>query len=488
MSFCTTQIGALDTVSRPERLRKLRPAEAWATIERLAQYEDEGWNDAFIPVEMSLNYENPNIEQLLGIMKRKVDTLMKDAISLMGRSERRKSQAARRIYESDYQRFYATLFGSHKENNEQKTKEHKREILLSSRGAPSIRETLLIGSSFPAKTSNKHSLTPSMPTLSPGLNEEIFSVLMSSSIESWSILKESHLLMEFWPTIGDGGFNVGNTKVASIRDPRVKLAHRCIATTIAGRKETTHRVTEIDLYYLYCIYTPEVACNIPYWLSKYLKGVRTELIYGRVLLVNRIVGRLGVDWRGCVFGLQHELWRKRKKKAGGDAGHGGVGGFADIYRNMSQRDWQPAMTRSPWMYDLQCPHFQYLSTRDNLNPHLQSDPFLRKGPLLEDEANPKVYEYLMRFFGNLDDHLEDKEISRRLGGFIWRRNGQDYDSTPRTMKNYSSEPGDGLATIKQRRHDILVTAVMRFSDVVRLLDSIKGGSRTFNVLTGTSGV
>ncbi|GJS11346.1 hypothetical protein Tco_0368142 [Tanacetum coccineum] len=36
---------------------------------------------------MSLNYENPDIEQLLGIMERKVNTLMKDAISLMGRSE-----------------------------------------------------------------------------------------------------------------------------------------------------------------------------------------------------------------------------------------------------------------------------------------------------------------------------------------------------------------------------------------------------------------
>ncbi|GJZ96674.1 hypothetical protein Tco_0669008 [Tanacetum coccineum] len=69
------------------RLRKLRPDEAWATIKRLAQYEDEGWNDAFIPDEVSLNYKNPEIEQLLGIMERKVDTLMKDAILLMGRSE-----------------------------------------------------------------------------------------------------------------------------------------------------------------------------------------------------------------------------------------------------------------------------------------------------------------------------------------------------------------------------------------------------------------
>ncbi|GKD82812.1 hypothetical protein Tco_1349651, partial [Tanacetum coccineum] len=69
------------------RLRKLRSDEAWAAIERLAQYENKGWNDAFIPDEVSLNYENPNIKQLLRIMERKVNMLMKDAISLMGQSE-----------------------------------------------------------------------------------------------------------------------------------------------------------------------------------------------------------------------------------------------------------------------------------------------------------------------------------------------------------------------------------------------------------------
>ncbi|GKA05436.1 zinc finger, CCHC-type containing protein [Tanacetum coccineum] len=70
-----------------ERLRKLKPNEAWDTIERLAQYENEGWNDTFTSDEASFSYENPNVEQLLKIMVRKVDTLMKDAISLMGSSE-----------------------------------------------------------------------------------------------------------------------------------------------------------------------------------------------------------------------------------------------------------------------------------------------------------------------------------------------------------------------------------------------------------------
>ncbi|GKA68173.1 zinc finger, CCHC-type containing protein [Tanacetum coccineum] len=69
------------------RLRKMSAEKAWATIEELARYEDEGWNDLVASREGSLDYENPDIENLLGVMKCKVDTLMKEAISLMGRSE-----------------------------------------------------------------------------------------------------------------------------------------------------------------------------------------------------------------------------------------------------------------------------------------------------------------------------------------------------------------------------------------------------------------
>nr|GEZ99921.1 hypothetical protein [Tanacetum cinerariifolium] len=69
------------------RLRKLRPDEAWTAIERLSQYENEEWNDAFALEDVSLNHENLDIKQLLGIMEHKVDTLMKDVISLMEKSE-----------------------------------------------------------------------------------------------------------------------------------------------------------------------------------------------------------------------------------------------------------------------------------------------------------------------------------------------------------------------------------------------------------------
>nr|GFB03950.1 zinc finger, CCHC-type [Tanacetum cinerariifolium] len=69
------------------RLRKLRPDKAWTAIQRLSQYENEGWNDAFALEDVSLNHENLDIKQLLGIMEHKVDTLMKDVISLMEKSK-----------------------------------------------------------------------------------------------------------------------------------------------------------------------------------------------------------------------------------------------------------------------------------------------------------------------------------------------------------------------------------------------------------------
>ncbi|GJR24491.1 hypothetical protein Tco_0973018 [Tanacetum coccineum] len=75
--------------------RKLWPAKetecgkkVGIQIEELARYEDEGWNDLVALGGGSVDYENPDIEQLLGAMECKVDTLMKEAISLMRRSER----------------------------------------------------------------------------------------------------------------------------------------------------------------------------------------------------------------------------------------------------------------------------------------------------------------------------------------------------------------------------------------------------------------
>nr|GEY78602.1 hypothetical protein [Tanacetum cinerariifolium] len=156
------------------------------------------------------------------------------------------------------------------------------------------------------------------------------------------------------PLAGDGGFNTGNTKVASTRDLNIKLAHWCIATTISGRKESTNRVTEIDLYYLYCIYTKGFICNIPYWLSKYLKSMREKnLIFGgsvcdfmkKSLIAMRVIMELhnGV----CVWPTTREVEEdnEAEEEAEGEAANEGARGSVKMYQNMSQGDWHFCQAR-----------------------------------------------------------------------------------------------------------------------------------------------
>nr|GEU56697.1 putative ribonuclease H-like domain-containing protein [Tanacetum cinerariifolium] len=68
------------------RLRKMSAEKARNTIDELARYKEEGWNDPLLPEEGIFNYKNANIEQLLGVMECQVDTLMKDTILLKRKS------------------------------------------------------------------------------------------------------------------------------------------------------------------------------------------------------------------------------------------------------------------------------------------------------------------------------------------------------------------------------------------------------------------
>nr|GEU51895.1 hypothetical protein [Tanacetum cinerariifolium] len=164
----------------------------------------------------------------------------------------------------------------------------------------------------------------------------------------------------------------------SIRDPKVRLAHRCIATIISGRKESTNRVIKIDLYYLYCIYTNEVICNIPYWLAKYSKSVGDKNLICEGMLVTKIARSFGVligklmnalsvkptphvfkkksliamrvimelHTGGCCWPATREAEVEeedegddgRDEATEGYVGYKGVGGSTNIYRNMSQGD------------------------------------------------------------------------------------------------------------------------------------------------------
>nr|GEX62598.1 retrovirus-related Pol polyprotein from transposon TNT 1-94 [Tanacetum cinerariifolium] len=60
---------------------------AWETIKDLARYEEEGWNDPIVLKEESLDYKNPDLEQLLRVIECKVDRLIDKVILLIRRSE-----------------------------------------------------------------------------------------------------------------------------------------------------------------------------------------------------------------------------------------------------------------------------------------------------------------------------------------------------------------------------------------------------------------
>nr|GEX22624.1 hypothetical protein [Tanacetum cinerariifolium] len=89
------------------------------------------------------------------------------------------------------------------------------------------------------------------------------------------------LYFEAQIVIGDDEFETRKMKARSIRDTHIKLAHHCIAMTILGCRDSTNRITLSDLFFLYCNHSPNVYCNIPFWLDYYLNTANDgDLIYG----------------------------------------------------------------------------------------------------------------------------------------------------------------------------------------------------------------
>ena len=70
----------------------------------------------------------------------------------------------------------------------------------------------------------------------------------------------------FWGQIGVAShhYNPSSTKSTFIRDPVLRLLHRFIAHSIAGRQRSTGVVTKTDLFYLWCLVQGQ-HCNLGYW-------------------------------------------------------------------------------------------------------------------------------------------------------------------------------------------------------------------------------
>ena len=100
----------------------------------------------------------------------------------------------------------------------------------------------------------------------------------------------------FWPSIGNGVYT-STTGATSIRDPRVRLAHKCITYSLTGCHSSTHCVTASNLCYMYTIFLEDMYCNILFWVASYLKmsvGERDgDKIYGG-MFVTRLARSYGI--------------------------------------------------------------------------------------------------------------------------------------------------------------------------------------------------
>ncbi|GJX97805.1 zinc finger, CCHC-type containing protein [Tanacetum coccineum] len=65
------------------RLRKLRPKEAWETIEGLSQHEEEEWNEPIFSEKGSPDYIDANLELKLESIEHRVESLMRSDVLLV---------------------------------------------------------------------------------------------------------------------------------------------------------------------------------------------------------------------------------------------------------------------------------------------------------------------------------------------------------------------------------------------------------------------
>ncbi|GKE04133.1 hypothetical protein Tco_1396151 [Tanacetum coccineum] len=81
-------------------------------------------------------------------------------------------------------------------------------------------------------------------------------------------------------------------------------------------------------------------CNTPYWLAKYLKGVRDKSVIFGGMFVTKIAQSFGLLTKEMPVtkGFVEED-EGDDEEGDGEGGNEGAGGSTDIYRNMSAGDW-----------------------------------------------------------------------------------------------------------------------------------------------------
>ncbi|GJV57258.1 hypothetical protein Tco_1458263 [Tanacetum coccineum] len=98
-------------------------------------------------------------------------------------------------------------------------------------------------------------------------------------------------LRDYWMGISSFGDFLGKApSYTMIRDPILRLCHRLIACSIAGRSQAPEKVTVMDLFYLWVMDFDSV--NVPYLLARYLRLFAAERKSGAHIYEGQFVARL----------------------------------------------------------------------------------------------------------------------------------------------------------------------------------------------------
>ncbi|GJS74119.1 hypothetical protein Tco_0706960 [Tanacetum coccineum] len=103
-------------------------------------------------------------------------------------------------------------------------------------------------------------------------------------------------LSAYWRGISSKGDFLGSVpSYTAIRDPMLRLCHRLIACSIAGRSQAPEKVTSTDLLYLQGMLVGSV--NIPYLLARYLRRFASGRKRGAMIYRGQFVARLAEHFR-----------------------------------------------------------------------------------------------------------------------------------------------------------------------------------------------
>ncbi|KAL8199516.1 hypothetical protein R6Q57_013084 [Mikania cordata] len=79
---------------------------------------------------------------------------------------------------------------------------------------------------------------------------------------------EDGVMRAWWAQIYDTPFTGHRLRATTIRDPLICYIHRCIVTTISGRRQSQEWVTTTDLFYLHSLMTGR-PCNLAWCFALY---------------------------------------------------------------------------------------------------------------------------------------------------------------------------------------------------------------------------